>query len=340
LKTSKEVEGKEMKNNILQSKEMSLDEQIAQEQQTEEKIKLVTPAKTVSSGTKHDDLLRNCSTLLKNFDEEAESNENIPPRAKLWNGIKNQISCVPNIMIFSVLKSQLDTHISSIIHVTSVLDKDDTSNKKDLLRLQKNHLVKAIGCRAQKEEHLKLKAACAKDVQSLENELEKMLGTTIDYSYQYEEEDIVSDFVSVMLKRLDCQGKIDYCNTLIASMKQQIEKDRQIGMGYQSLIHDTRNVYSIVEERVANMQESIAQLHQIKEKINFTKLSMMRLVQELKSSHSQQLNRTLMNQTLTNASIQSQPAATVSSMNCKLFCKFQLRNLAVNFMALTCPSNT
>lgn len=310
MKSEKALKDKEAKCNILQAKIINLDEEISQETELERKIISVTPAK-YSASLKIDDMseaMTKCLNLLKSFYESLESFGESQSSAKLWNDLKIALKSTPNIFVFQSIVKQLNANIEVMSQLDSsqpISNESQSSIAQQLLpNLNQKLIISGIELLSQKSKLRDIKTLCSESIRSVTNELEAMMNTTIDYSFQYDEDDdIVGDFVAALLNRLVLQGKIQHTTAVVDDLKRRVVDQEATIQHYAATVQDTRNIYGLIDEKVLSVQQGIAQMYHINEKLNFGKISMLHLIQDLKTSCKyQEMNRTMMNLTL-NASV-------------------------------------
>lgn len=226
---------------------------------------------------------------------------------KLWNKIRSQLTNIPNSLVWTVLMKLLEENIDVITQYASESTPELTTGCKTteaalLPKLQTKHIIKAIELHSMKKKITSLKENCAQYISCFTDELERQMSCDIDNSFISSDDDIVGDYIETFIERYYVQGSIMYANTEIDNMKMDIEKNRILLSDFQKMIQDTKIIYENIDEKVAINQKSVAQLYLIKDKLDFSKISMMHMLQGIKSNNNQQLNRTMMNQTIANKS--------------------------------------
>jgi hypothetical protein len=301
------------KTDLLQAKSMHINEEIAKELAMEEKIYKVTP-KNFCSSDKMEDHIKKISEgmdILRKFSLDAAAESTLQStKESFWREISDKLSGVPNVVLFQLILKQLSAKAeSSIVSAAAHEQKKDTTTlkvaEKLLPSLYQHKIVSGIELLSLKKKLASAKSTCAENIQALENDMDKLLNASMDFSFQLDDDDIIGDFVTALIAKLNCEGKIQFCTNATASLKQQIDNNANI-REYERVLNDTKEIYNLIDEKIASVQEQVAQVHQINEKVNFCKISLMRMVQSLKMEKSQQHNRTLMNQTL-NCTIMANP---------------------------------
>ena len=297
-----------IKADILQAKSININKNIEEELELQKKIKDVTPAK-FSSSDSIDDFYRNilkCIETFKEYSTESFNLDNNSTKDKFWKKIESFLKKVPNNIIFQIVMKQINSKIEdSILAVTTSSTFDDQQIKiseKLLPYLYEQKIILGIEYLAQKKRLETSKERCAEHIQAFESEVESLMNSSMDFSFQLDEDDIVSEFVSELIAKVNLEGKIQFYTNNISSMKQQVEANTCI-YEYEQLVNDTRSIYSFIDEKITAVQDHVAQVHQINEKINFSKIVINRMIQTMKLQKAQQHNRSLLNQTLNNTVI-------------------------------------
>ncbi|CAO1401419.1 unnamed protein product [Diamesa hyperborea] len=303
------------KHDILLAKSLQLDTVIMEEKELDEKITSVTPAKLLTNGMKDDFVrssIKNCIDDLKVFYEDFDSIQSDEYalksiKMKLWTKLRTQLTNIPNSLVWAVLSKLLEENIEVITQYSAESTPELTSTNKTveailLPKLQTQHIIKAIELHTMKKKISNLKDNCADYISCFTDDLERQMSGEIDNSFISSDDDILGDYIEAFIKRYYVQGSIIYANTQIDNLKMDIEKNRILLSDFQKMIQDTKIIYDNIDEKVATTQKSVAQLYLIKDKLNFSKISMMHMLQSIKSTNNQQLNRTMMNQTIANNS--------------------------------------
>lgn len=298
------AKGKDINASILQAKSIVLDEQIEKEIALQKKIKSVLPAK-YSVALRIEDMneaFRRSINLLRAFYEEVEISNDSPSSASIWKNLREMLRTIPNIFIFQAILKEMDQNNVALNEIISKYSEGITTHPPSQLILKASKLLITASVEgvAQKRKLRKIKPTCSESIQNLTNELEGIMVT--DDSFQFDEDDdIVRDYVSVLIKYLMLQGKLDLGKAVAEELKTQI-KEKEIAE-YAAIVKETRNNYNIIDSIVLMAQQSIAQMYQINEKLNFGQISMTHLVQDLKASFKyQNVNRSMMNMTLSEGS--------------------------------------
>ncbi|KAL7037397.1 hypothetical protein ACKWTF_009194 [Chironomus riparius] len=296
-----------IKTDLLQAKSININKKIEEELELQKKIKDVTPAK-FSSSDNIDDFYRNilkCIDTLREYSTESNNVDNNSTKDKFWKKVESFLKKVPNNIIFQIAMKQINSKIEDSIlsTISSTSDEQQAKISEKLLPyLYEQKIILGIEYLAQKKRLENSKERCAEHIQAFENEVESLMNSSIDFSFQLEEDDIVSEFVSELIAKVNLEGKIQFYTNNISSMKQQVEANTCI-YEYEQLVNDTRSIYSFIDEKITAVQEHVSQVHQINEKINFSKIVINRMIQTMKLQKAQQHNRSLLNQTLNNTVI-------------------------------------
>jgi len=303
IKLKEAVRLNKIKTDILQAKYTNINKRIEEELELQKKIKDVTPAKFSSSDSIDDfysNILKTIETL-REFSTESNNFDNNSIRDKFWKKIESFLKKVPNNIIFQIILKQINSKIEDSIFTTTTSSTDknpeDEISEKLLPYLYEQKIIMGIEYLALKKRLESSKERCAESIQAFETEVESLMNSSIDFSFQLDEDDIVSEFVSELIAKVNLEGKIQFYTNSLSSMKQQVEADTSI-YEYEQLVNDTRSIYSFIDERITAVQEHVAQVHHINEKINFSKIAVNRMIQTMKMEKAQQHNRSLLNQTL------------------------------------------
>lgn len=226
---------------------------------------------------------------------------------KLWTKIRAQLTNIPNSSVWAVLLKLLEENIDVITQYATETTPELISGNKTveavlLPKLQTKHIIEAIELHTIKKKISNSKDNCAQYINSFTDNLERQMSCDIENSFISNDDDIVGDYIEAFIKRYYVQGSIIYANTQIDNLKMDIEKNRVLLADFQKMIQDTKIIYDNIDERVGTTQKNVAQLYLIKDKLNFSKISMMHMLQSIKSTNNQQMNRTMMNQTIANNS--------------------------------------
>lgn len=288
----------EVKNDIMLAKRINLDEEIEKEEELEKKIVSVTPMKFCAS-LKIEDMNKSftkCLSLLKSFYESLESSKETSSSSKLWNDIKEALNNTPNIFMFQTILKHLGDNCEAVKQFeSSVIDSKTELEQQLLPNLNKRVITSGIELLSIKSKLRVLKTQCSESISSVTSSLEGV-NNSYNFSFQYEDEDLVGDFIAMLLNRLVMQGKIKYVNTVVAELKQRAIDQDIVMKDFALMTQDLRSIYTSIGEKVTTVQQEIAQMHHINNKLNFGKISMMHLVQDMKNSRKyQEMNRTMLN---------------------------------------------
>jgi hypothetical protein len=293
LKAEKSRDDQELRADILKAKSMVLEDKISQELELTKKIKSASPVQ-YSADISLDamrEAVKLCLNELKAFYRDAESNPtNV---AKLWNNIKKHLENVPNIYIFQTIMKQLDVLSEETAKLNSSLPpkKSSVTIQEDLVpKIKQMLLTSGIEAMAQKAKLEEVTAECSAHINQITDELEGLFNNSFEDSYQ--EDDVVGEFVSVTLKNLVLKAKIQHANEIVRERKRDEGARDKTEKQYATTVQDTRNIYNSIEEKVYSVQQCVAQFHLMQQKLNFGKISMIHLVQDLKHSCRYQNNRT------------------------------------------------
>ena len=277
---------KEVKVNILQAKLISLNTAIAKEREFQKKIHSVSPPK-YSPEMNVDEMkerVQQCLSLLRTF----YSNNN-QDSDQLWVNIKKVLNSVPNIFTFQMILRQLDVSNNMLEQLISSLPVESSSNSslQELLnKLSQSQIIAGIELLSLKRKSDDIKSACGEAIQNVTNELEDKMNS-FDNSFEFDDQDLVGDYMSAMLKFLVLQGKYQHATKVIEKLRAQSEEIEKANKDYNITMQETQDLYKLFEEKMLNVQQSIAQIFKIRQKLDFVKISMTHLVQEVKTSSKQ-----------------------------------------------------
>lgn len=280
---------------------MSLDDNIIRETELEKKIANVSISH-FSNEVKTDELkesIKICMILLKKFFDSAQSTNEAFSIEKLWTEIRESLRKVPNIFIFQAILRELDWSHTSLQQLnSSFANKDGFSllGNQITFKLQQHLIVSGIESHSQTSRLEKVKASCGDIIENAKNELDGILNSGVELSFNYDDEELVADYVGVMLKHLVLRGKCEHLARIAGEMRSQSKEEEKVISDYATAIQSTQNIYNLTDDKINTAQHSIAQMFQIIQKLNFGKISMIHLIQELKaSSKFQGVNRTMLN---------------------------------------------
>lgn len=341
LNIGKSVQEKEVKCDILHAKWFNLDEEIAKEEDLEKKIVSVTPPKFDAS-LKIEDMskaMNKCLSALKIFYENLEASTETQSSSKLWNSIKDALTFTPNIFIFQAILKQVSANSDVAKQLDAAqLTSNDLKSSIDqqlLSGLNKRLIISGIELLSLKSKLRGIKALCSESILNVTSNLESM-NNSYNYSFQYEDEDIVGDFIGAILNRLVLQGKIKFGNSVIVDLKQRVFDQEIMIKNYALTTQDLKNVYTSIDDKVLCVQQGIAQMYHINEKLNFGKISMMHFVQDLKnSSKFQEMNRTMMNISMSLTSVK-EIALPMHRNELQMFLELPVENLDSAPNAVAC----
>lgn len=283
---------KKIRINILQAKIMSTDEDMRKEMDLKLKIGTVSPVE-FSASMKVEELkiaVMKSLSLLKEFYDIKEAKDH----AYIWSTIRNTLS-IPNVFIFQAILEQVDKESEVLNQFESKIGAA-ASVPQIVPKLQQQLLVSGIKLIECKSQLYRNKSACGEKVQDFTNELDKNLNSSIEYSFQYEEDDdTVGDYISIQLKHWILQGKLEHVSAFLTQLKENSKMKLDKPREYTTIVQDTQKIYELIEIHMLEAQQNIAYIYQINEKLNFGKISMVHLIQDLKTTCKHQaLNRHLM----------------------------------------------
>lgn len=260
------------------------------------KIRSVSPPR-FSADLKSDDMKDNFNmsvNLIKSFYKETFANN-----TKLWIDLKKMLQSVPNIFVFQTILRQIDSSNSDLDELDSSLSrnhKEESSKPFQLMpKLKELEIICGIELFSLKSKLKIIKSKYCEDIDF--HDLEDAMNMSGEDSYICDD-DVVNDFLSAMLNRLMLQGKHQHVISTISSLKRQSKEKEAATKNFVTTINDTQAIQSAIEERVLDTQQSVAQMFQINHKLNFGKISMIHLVQDVKTAFKQQGMVRMMNMAL------------------------------------------
>lgn len=290
---------RDQKLDILKAKFLQLEEQISSEKAAEQALNSIFPPK-YSPDMKISEMnhgFKRCLQLLKSFYDSERHNE--ASIRELWSNLRTVLRSIPNIFAFQAILRQMDVQNSALAQVdSSLLEKKDSSINPLISKMNLQLILSGIECVSRKNKLQEIKSLCSEKIQSVTNELEGICSSS-EFSFQYDEDDdVVGDFVSVMLKYLNIQGKLAHGTALVTQLKPQVEENISAKQ-YEIVTQERLNINNELKSKISTVQQTIAQIWQMKEKVNLGKISMLHMVQDLKNNcKNQEMNRTIMNSTL------------------------------------------
>lgn len=309
------------------SKSCAYDEEIEEEENFAMKIKSVAPAKfsagrNVKAMKESIDRCMSCLTMF--YCGGAETTSSCHSIAKLWSDIKGSMKSIPNVFVFQLLAKQIGAHNDHLSRLTASMSKMGTlrvSSQKLIPKLKHILAGSAVECLSKKGQFHLVKSVCGESIQNVTNELEGTM-MSVQYSSPCDDDDAVGDFVSALLMKVMLQGKIKFSSEIITGLKHQSTTRME---EYTEAIHEIRKMYKLIDSKILVTQENITQIYEINEKAKFTKISMVRLLQDLKSSIKyQKMNCSMMN--LNKTTSEKLPRHLVEVKTClaiplKTFCR-------------------
>lgn len=167
--------------------------------------------------------------------------------------------------------------------------------QKLLSQLHTLHITTAIKICSSQSNLDKLNNVCTEQIQTVSDQIEKIFQ---EFSYFPDnDEDFIGEFIPVYLQKLYMQGQINFTQSKIDELKLENSKNKQKLSSLESLVQEVAEVYNTISLNAEKLQENIANFHLIKEKLNYSKVTIIYMLQDMLSSN-QKFNRTLMNQSI------------------------------------------
>lgn len=213
---------------------------------------------------------------------------------------------IPNVKIWQHLITSLNSSIASLVQLSKVHSSGNSTetnrqNLEELLaKLYTIHIQRTIELCSTKNRAASIKTVYGEKFESfsdsIENKMQMIDNTLLEDDSQ---DDAIGEYIEKHLAKFYLQGKIQFTQKEVDSIKTELMKTQLQMNELQSLVQDVNNINQAVSEKAASTQLTVAQLYLIKDKLNYSKLSMTYAVQK-KRNFNQQFNRTLMNHSIIN----------------------------------------
>ena len=277
--------------NTLQASIKKNDEKIESEQKIAEQIK---HAQKQVIPTQSGDILRkdfeNAISILKSFSLRAHSDEDT---TNLVSNVKKSMNSIPNNVIFQWILKDILKNYKKI----SEIDRGSTFERSPISRITKDQVIPnlsrqlvtlGISALARNQSLTSLKSKCGEKIHSTTYELEEMLNIQLEYSYQNEE--VVRDFMNVMLQNFIQHGKLVYIKKFIGNVKNVDDTSLN---HFATSAHEIKKINAAVIQRIYDMQLNMAQMFALNDKVNTGCFYMVRSIQEMKNrSNMSKITRT------------------------------------------------
>lgn len=292
---------KEVRLSILQAKSISLEENIATETELEKKIESVNITQ-FTNGLDTDELkkkVKKCMILLKGYFDVKSSGEasNVE---KLWTEIKETLRNVPNIYAFEAISRELDwsnAKLQQLLLSNTEVDGPRAFEKQLLVKLHQQLIVSGIESQSQESRLNQIKSSCGEIVAHAANELDEIFNSAVNLSLSYDDEkERINDYLDAMLQNLLLRGKSEHSNRIVLESKSHASGEESAASNYEITVQAAQNIQNRTEDKINNVQHSLADVFQINQKLNSGKISMIHLIQELKASSKYHgVNRSMLN---------------------------------------------
>ncbi|CRK97827.1 CLUMA_CG011203, isoform A [Clunio marinus] len=229
------------------------------------------------------------------FYESSRRGENISPNA-LWNDVTKSLGVIPNYNIFERIIKKMEHQCSVLSNNTSLASLDNNSkfpslaNDEHLLLDLKHHLInEGVEANIKKKDIEKINAIC---VESINKEVDKLqsLSISFDESLECDGGGIKGEFITLKVRLFLIEGKIKFANESVEKLNQKLEGAKDLPITYKIAIEENQTAREIIGCKINKIQQSIAQMHQIKEAITALRLSMRYAIQREKKMNTRQNN--------------------------------------------------
>lgn len=289
---AKELSFKRSRVDILRALANKLNEEIKSEEEMAQKIDSNLQVLNVPNVLQEATVRVNKTVeALKDF--SAKGVFSATSKANCMNEVEKNIYNVPNSLIFDILTNMLKSRAEDSLFDGEELSRENIQGEM-LDKFQELKIQLGFQLIASKRSVDNLKQACSMKIQKIESQLELLLDNTSMY-YEEDDDDIVGEFVSVLIAKLIQEGKMKLLNERIKPLKEQSETNVKF---YENLMQNIQDSNQLISDKVAAIQSSIVQAHLINEKSKFSNMKLMRTVNNLKLEKYQQTNRTMLNQTV------------------------------------------
>lgn len=255
--------------------------------------------------------------ILKDFSSKGDFSN--LAKENCMREVKKNIYIVPNTLIFKILTNMLKSRIEDPIFKVCFEDVERLSIQEEMLeKFQELKIKLGFQLIAGRRDVEGLKQACAAKIQQVESQLETILDNAQMF-YDDDDGDIVGEFVSMLFAKLIQEGKMKLLNEKLRAYKDQTEVSDKY---FEKIMQNIQDSNQMIVDKVAAIQSSIAQAHLINEKNKFANMKLMRTVNNLKLAKHQQINRSMLNQTVLEKTIEF----GLLSNELKLFLELPLKN--------------
>lgn len=282
------MESKKVKVEILRAKVEQLNAQINDEISLDRTIKSVSTATVYMNPLTDAEVFgetQRCIKLLQQF-YNAQSID--LETTKIRDEMRRTFQSIPNILTFTTIIKGLESANDELKHHINSFSQGEQSTLLRTLFAKFNVriITGGIACHSRDKKIKETKTLCGASIQSITNQIE--LNQSFEYSFQYED-DSVGNFVAVLLRQLDLQGKVNKASGLIKEMLLQRSEKNDGMKDLNSRIQDTQKIQKLIAEKISHFQQISAQSLLMNSKLQNCKLTMLHLVQDLKNANKFQL---------------------------------------------------
>ena len=229
-------------------------------------------------------------------------------KALLWQKLEGVLSNIPNIKIWQHLMLSLNSSIESLVQLTNVHSSENSTetNRQNLegllAKLYTTHIQRTIELCSTRNRAASVKLIYGEKFEAFSDSIENKMQMVNNSGFAEDsQDDAIGEYIEKLLAKFYLQGKIQYTQKEVDLIKHELMKSQLHMDELQTLVQDVNNINQSVTEKAASTQQTVAQLYLIKDKLNYSKLSMTYAVQKKRNSN-QQFNRTLMNHSIVNRS--------------------------------------
>lgn len=275
---------------ILKARVLTLDDDLSKEAELEQKIRSVQPQKPAITHVSKDlkDKMAKLMDSLRQFHTETVAGGD-PQVTYTWPQLQEIAQNAPNHFVFQQVMKELDLHNARLSDLNASAASTKSSHgailEKVMPELNEQIIVGGVNTLSGRRKLALLKSRCSEAIQAASYKLEDLLIDDADNSYRAE--DLGRDFMTTMLKNFSLRGKIRLLSEIDSKRKAEVNEQEHSKDSFAMTIQEAQKIDALVEKRLDDGQQNIAQMLMINEKLNSGKFSMARMVQELKNQNKQ-----------------------------------------------------
>ncbi|XP_055918800.1 augmin complex subunit dgt5 [Eupeodes corollae] len=304
IKLKQKLECLQAKVDMLDLKRDKLKRDLDKEKSNKERIIATMPVKLTSSNANENVAANAVDEAFKELDSFYtlvlnNSNPHIVQEAKddMWRKMRKLFANIPNFLIFnSILKVKEEQlqNIMTLNKIPKVPFKENLSAfdvkllkaKASLLGMAANYMS------ARQESHSLNQRFSAAYTQFVEAVQCKVNLFNIDTGEDVD--DIISNYIVQYNTRVFNKGRNDYITGQIELSKAQIESGTKQLEDHEILLNSIKQVYTDTDSSINRIQYEVMQLHQMKEKILFSKNMLHHLLGDMQLEQSHYLPSVMM----------------------------------------------